>query len=512
MPTFQFQALNADGTPTGGLVFGTSMGMAMEDLAKRGLTVQSISVAQTNNDPIAARAAVSAPVYNGVPATAPDPGYVRDYQSGPGIPGVVDSEHDVRTRMAEVPGGYREGVQPPGAREVFGERLGNPTSQIMGPSTEQRSYVATSVVGPLVGKVSLTNLSFFFSQLATMLDAGVPLVQALDTLSTQQRDPKFKTILREMKGHVEAGRPISAGMQRYPEVFSPVMLSLVRSGEEGGFLDDALKTTAEYLEREIELNNLYRRVTFYPKLQIAASMLIIIGANAIISSIKPGAQGLSSPLTTWTTWIWLGPLIIAAFLFARVGLANFQVKYMWDTFVSNVPYLGPTLRQIAMARFGRAFGALYKSGVPMSRALTLGADACGNEFLRARIYPAQQALERGEGVTETLKSTHAFSPIVMDMVGTGEKTGNLDQMLGKMSEYYEQESHTRSIQLGQVFGVLVGLGVAIYIGFIIISFWSGYGQSTQDMINNGPTEGGATQQIPALNPQKGIKEELKSEP
>ena len=521
MPTFQYQAIQSDGTPAGGLVFGTSMGTAMEDLAKRGLVVQAISLAQSSTDPLSPMPAARQPQPVGAPATkganAPQyqdeqAGYVRDYAAGAGIPGVSNGNPETSRQESA-----RLRDHQPSAEQTFGEKMGETTSQVYGPTTHQRSYVSTSIFGPLVGRISLANLSFFFNQLSTMLNAGVPMVQAIDTLSKQQRDPRFKAILTEMRGHVEAGRPISACMQRYPEVFTPVMLSLVRSGEEGGFLDGALQTTAGYIEREIELNNLYRRVTFYPKLQIVVSMVIIIGANMIIQSIKPGAAGLSSPLTTLSTWYWLGPLIVGIFLFARVGLANFRIKYIWDTFISNVPYLGPTLRQIAMARFGRAFGALYKSGVPMQRALLLGADACGNEFLRARMYPAQRALEEGAGVTETLRSTHAFSPIVLDMMGTGETTGNLDSMLGKVSEYYEQESHTRSIQLGNVFGVLVGLGVAIYIGTIIVSFWSGYGQQTQELISNGgdSATGSPTQQIPALNPPpdpaKAHTDELKKE-
>jgi type II secretory pathway component PulF len=241
---------------------------------------------------------------------------------------------------------------------------------------------------------------------------------------------------------------------------------------------------ADYVEREIALRNLYRRVTFYPKLQVAASIIIVLGANAIIASIKPGAPGLTSPLTTASTWLWLGPLIVGIFLFLRLGLANPAIKYVWDLVVSNIPFIGNTFRQISMARFGRAFGALYKGGVPIPKAFKLAADACGNEYLRARMYPASNRLETGAGVHETFRSTQAFSPIVMDMVQTGESTGNLDHMLHKVADFYEDEAETRSTQTGLMTGVVVGLLVALYIGSIIINFYQGMGERTTEMIND----------------------------
>jgi len=127
-----------------------------------------------------------------------------------------------------------------------------------------------------------------------------------------------------------------------------------------------------------------------------------------------------------------------------------------------------------MAKFGRAFGTLYRAGVPMQQALKLSADASGNEALRARMYTAYRGLEEGQGVHETFSQTNAFSPIVLDMVHTGEQTGNLDHMLNKVAEYYEDEAATRSVKTGQMTGVIIGLLVAIYIGYIVISFYQGH--------------------------------------
>lgn len=440
MPTFEYQAVGADGQTTTGVLVGSSLDAAMAELRDKGMQVLRIGVTSNLHDPLA-----------GV-AVAP---------SRREMPGV---------ETAPPPSDYLYDTPSPVTEHPSDERI-----------LEQRSYMATSVWGPMVGKVGLNHLAFFFRQLSTMLNAGVPFVQSLDTLSNQARDPKLKNILREFRTHVEAGRPMSTGMQRYPEVFSPVMLSLTRAGEQSGMLDESLGIVADYIDREIKLRNLYRRVTFYPKLQLVLSVVIILGANLIIGSINAKATKLYSPLTDIRTWFWLTPLIIIVFLFLRVGLANPRVKYNWDQFTSHIPYLGNTLRQLSMAKFGRAFGALYKGGVPITQAMQLSADASGNEYLRAKMYPAAKVLESGAGIGETFKSTRAFSPIVLDMVHTGETTGSLDQMLGKMSDFYEDEAETRSTQLAYVSGAVIGLVVMIYIGYVIISFYTGFGEERTRM-------------------------------
>ncbi|RYG33858.1 type II secretion system F family protein, partial [bacterium] len=338
----------------------------------------------------------------------------------------------------------------------------------------QRSYFATAVAGPLVGKVPLEALQFFFRQTATMLEAGVPIVQTLHTISGQSGSGKLQGIIRETASAVEQGFPMSHTFQRYPEVFTPIMVSLVRAGEDGGILDETMEQVADYIEKEVKLRALYKRVTFMPKLQVGASIVVIIGANLIIGSINASANKLSSPLTTPTTWIWLGPLLVFLFLFFRVGLANPYLKRMWDMMTANIPALKTIIRELAMAKFGRAFGALYRGGVPLTRCMQLAADACGNEHLRAQMYPAVKRLESGAGITETFRETGAFNPLVLDMVGTGETTGSLDKMLQKMSEFYEEDAEAKAYKLGQITGVVVGLCVAIYIGFIVISFWTGY--------------------------------------
>lgn len=357
------------------------------------------------------------------------------------------------------------------------EHYGAPPKDILSP----RSAAMTHVVGPLVGKVGLSHLLFFFRQMGVMINAGVPPVQCLDTLATQAGDFRLRKVIQEMAQHVREGRPFTAGMQRYPEVFSPLMVSMVRAGEEGGMMDRSFQLLAQYTQQEIQLRNMVRRLTIYPKVVVAASIGIILAANAIISMVG-SSNRMSSPLTNPATWIILTPLIVALFLFFRVGLAQQTVKQGYDFVLLLIPYLGKTVHQLAMAKFGRAFSALYKGGVPIPKAVHLAADACGSEYLRGKMYPAADALQEGAGIADTFERTGAFSKIVLDMTRTGETTGNLDGMLDKLAEFYEDDAATRATTLAYIVGVLCLLAVAAYVGYMVISFYIGhYGGATQEL-------------------------------
>lgn len=352
----------------------------------------------------------------------------------------------------------------------FGREGSHPSE---GPDiTRERTYVETHVVGQFVRRVPLPDLMFFFRQLATMLHAGIGMVQALDTLKGQTNDPKLKSIIGELSQHAREGRPLSFGMQRYPEAFSPLVLSLIRVGETSGIVDDTLRQIAAYIEREIKLRNNIRRQTLYPKIVLGASIFIILGANVVITSFG-GTGLLSSPLTNPVTWIFLAPMIAGLWLFTRLGLPNPRIKHNYDQFVQKVPYIGETVRQMAMAKFGRAMAALYRGGVGLPESTQLAADACGSEFIRAKIYPAIPRLKEGHGLAQTYVETGAFSPIVLDMVQTGEQTGNIDMMLDKMADFYEDESETRSNASATILGVVCLLAVAIYVGVIVIRFYMG---------------------------------------
>ena len=452
MPSFEYEATRADGERVTSVAIGRSIEEVLQNLSQQGLQVVRIQDAYSQHDPLRNVAVQAQPA-------APEERSSVEYADNEAMP--------VPPAPLERPSMYDESAPP--LREL--------------PPLGKRNVLVTNLLGPLVAKVPLRELSFFFRQFGTMVEAGVPMVQTLATLGNQSRHFKLRKIILEMSRAVDAGLPISAIMQRYPEAFTPLVISLIRAGEEGGFLAESSKSVSQYLDHEMELRNLYKRETFMPKLYLIASIGIIAGTNLLIASM--GLKGgLSSPLNNIETWYVLGPLIIGIFLWFRVGLSFYAIKRYWDMFMLYIPYLGKTIHHFAMAKFGRAFGALYKGGVPVTRAVLLAADASGNEWIRSRIYPAIKEIEGGAGISDTLASTHVFSQIVLNMMSTGETTGSLDQMLTKMSEFYEEEGKLRARQTANVMGVAVMLGVGIYVGYIVIGFYSGYFQAIFNAAGN----------------------------
>lgn len=427
MALFRYVGTLPDGMRKEGQIVAATLESAVSQLSSQGVTVEDIHRTVDPNDPL---------------SVPPSP------------------------RPVEAPAGTAPSHSPGGVAEA------SRTSE--GPPTDERSKVQTDLVGPLVGGVPLSDLQFFFRQLSTMLNAGLGAAQAMDILTKQTRHPKLKSIVEELKEHIISGRPMSVGMQRYPEVFSPLMMSMVRTGEEGGMLSDQTRQLADYIQRDIELRNLIRRETAYPKLVLVAAVVVIAGANGIIAAMRPGASRIYSPLTDPRVLILLIPLVIVGWIVFRLIRRRPEVLSSWHSFTSSLPWFGDMVRGFAMARFGRAFGALYAAGVPMPKAFRLAADACGNESLRFKMQPAADQLEQGVSMSQAFINTNAFNPLVIDMVRTGEMTGNVDLMLNKMAEYYEDEGSVKARQSALVLGVLVFLAVGIYVGYVIISFYTGH--------------------------------------
>lgn len=334
-----------------------------------------------------------------------------------------------------------------------------------------------SVWQPLFGGVPLKTLAVFFRQFATMLAAGVPMYQALETLGNQRGgNARLRRTLHEIRDSILAGARLADAFDKHPAVFSPIIRAMIRVGETSGALEAILRKVAEYLENELELRRLLSRVTFYPKIVLFFAIVIPQLIPALITLV--GAQG-GAPVSQALTGIALtfAKILLAIFVVWAVFRLAMQAqgfRWGWGLFTVSLPWIGFTVRQLALARFARALSALYGAGLPLSQAIRYAADATGNEYLRSRIQPAGAKLESGQSITQTFASTGVFPPMVMDMVATGENTGELGFMMDKVAEYYEEEGKLRSRQAGYILGVAVYIGVAIYVAIILIQFYSGY--------------------------------------
>lgn len=336
---------------------------------------------------------------------------------------------------------------------------------------EARSKFHTDVIGPILGGVPLPDLHFFFRQMASMLHAGIGAVQTFETLSRQTKNGKLSVILREVSEQVLEGKRISEGLGRYPEVFSPLILNMVIVGEDGGFMADQAKRIAEYLQRDIELRNLIRRETAYPKITFTFSIILIIGVNFLIPVINPAAAKLP---TFYGLWFLTLAIVIGTFFFRKYALKQPSIREKWDQFVARLPFIGSMWQGFAMAKFGRAFGALYASGVPLGKATRLAADSSGNEYVRSRVIPLAPRMDSGETVSTAFAESGVFTPIVIEMARTGETTGNMDEMMTKVAEYYEEEGQVKARQAATVLGVVMLVLVGIYVGFVLVTFYTGY--------------------------------------
>lgn len=436
MPVFQYTAKNKEGGQVSGTAFGADFEAVTKELTRRGLSILELAVINDPNDP-----------------------------AGSATGGFRDTSQLADPEVEPEPFQDEPVTVSTGGTSTGASRAPAP------PPTEARSAFETNFSGRLVSVVPLPALQFFFRQLSTMLNAGINPADALETLSRQTTSAKLGTVLREAKEHVMVGRPISAGFQRYPEVFSPLMMSMVRVGEEGGFLAEQCAQISEYIQRDVELRNMINRETAQPKLTLGCSVFIILFGNMAVQVLAPGGAGLPVP---WMIWFLLAVVGVGTYFFVKLGLPQQHVRQRFDAFVLTLPGIGGMVQGFAMAKFGRAFGALYKGGVAMPKAIQLAGDATGNEAVRAKIYPAVRAIEEGASITDTLASTGAFSPIVLDMTRTGEMTGNMDQMLVKMAEYYEDEGETKAKMGAKIIGVVCLILVALYVLYILISFYSGY--------------------------------------
>lgn len=427
MPVFEYRAIDANGKSHRGYVHGLDLTAAAQSLAKQGLQVEHLGLGD------------QAPEFVN-PADLPplSPPAMEEFDR-PEIPQV-----DLRTSD---PGYYSA------------------------PPLEARSRLQTDVFGPLMGSVKLEHLMFFFRQLSAMLDAGISPADSLDTLSRQTKSGKLAEIARETREHCRAGRPMSAGFQRYPEVFTPLMMSMVRVGEHSGLLAKQCRMLSDYIEKDIQLRNLVRRETASPKITLAASFVIIMAANFFITAAT-GRQGTLP--TPWIIWTAVVIIAVAWFLFKRVGLRFGAVKFGWDKLLSTVPGFSAIYQSFAMAKFGRALSALWDSGVPLGTSYQLAADASGSEYIRSRVHPMVPQLSEGRALSEAMGEAGVFSETVMQMVKTGETSGQLGTMMEKVSDYYEDEGETQAKKAATILGVVCTIIVGIYVLIILVQFYGGY--------------------------------------
>jgi type IV pilus assembly protein PilC len=379
-------------------------------------------------------------------------------------------------------GAARRGVMEAASEDAVVNRLR--AEQI----TAQRVRAAgiTDIELALGTGVNSRDLLIFTRQLATMIDAGLPLVQCLDILANQTENRAFAKILFSVKASVESGASFSEALRKHPKIFDPLYTNLVAAGEVGGILDTILLRLTTYIEKAVKLRRQVQGALLYPII----ILVVAIGVVAVmLGSVIPTFQEMYSTfagaklpaptqfvidLSAGFRSLWYVYLLVIAAI--AIGLpwmlSSEKGRLVFDAVVLRVPVIGSMLRKVVVARFTRTLGTLLSSGVPILDALEICARTAGNKIIERAIENTRQAVSEGKDVATPLSNTKAFPSMVVEMIGVGEQTGTMDQMLQKIADFYEEEvdiavgALTKAIEPAMMafLGVVVGgLLIAMYL-------------------------------------------------
>jgi type IV pilus assembly protein PilC len=334
--------------------------------------------------------------------------------------------------------------------------------------------------------VDLKEVVTFTRLFATMIDAGLPIVQCLDILCNQTDNKFFAVILRDVKANVEQGATFSDSLRRHPKVFDQLYVNLVQAGEVGGILDTILNRLAIYNEKAIKLRRQVRGAMVYPSAVLVIFTLVLsILLGWVIPSFKTIFKdlGASDELPYLTQLViavseafihWL-PLIFLVVVGIMVGVyyANrtYRGKKLFHTLWLKAPIIGPVLKKVAVARFTRTLGTLLSSGVPILDALEIVAKTAGNVIIEEAIMYSRAKISEGKNMAGPLMETNVFPPMVVQMVGVGEQTGALDGMLSKIADFYEEEVDVAVSALTSLIEPIMMVGIGGTVGVVLIAMY-----------------------------------------
>jgi type IV pilus assembly protein PilC len=333
-------------------------------------------------------------------------------------------------------------------------------------------------------KVSQSEVAVFTRQFSIMLDAGLPLIQGLEAIAQQHPNQAFREVLEQVRGDVESGSTLSAAMARHPKVFDSLFTNMVAAGETGGILDTILQRLSSYIEKIVKLKRALRSAMIYP----ATILTIAIGVVAIILwKVVPVFatlfEGFNVELPLLTRAVITLSLIIerfAPFLLVLIvlivlGLRSYyktdKGRHVIDGTLLKTPILGPIIRKISVARFTRTLATLLTSGVPILEGLNITAKTSGNAILEDVIYTLRQRIEGGGNMADPMRQSGFFPPMVTQMVSVGESTGEMDTMLVKIADYYEEEVDVVVANLLTILEPILMVFLGVVVGGIVIAMY-----------------------------------------
>jgi len=338
----------------------------------------------------------------------------------------------------------------------------------------------------LSGRVKPKVLMAFTRQLATLVDAGLPLLRGLRVLEKQERSAALRGILGELALAIEGGSTFSEALAQHPKVFNRLFVNMVKAGEMGGVLEVVLKRLAEFSEKAQKIKGKVKAAMFYPiaVLTVATGILILLMTFVIprfqdvFAGMMPGSQlpaftrvvlGISNAIRIHflVTAICVAAAVTVFLLCLRTRIG----RLIWDTFKLKVPVIGPVVSKVAISRFTRTLGTLVSSGVPILQALTIVKETAGNVVISNAVSGVHESVKEGETITAPLEGSGVFPPMVVSMVDVGEQTGALPEMLLRIADNYDEEVDNAVSAMTSLLEPIMIVFLAVIVGSIVVAMF-----------------------------------------
>jgi len=335
------------------------------------------------------------------------------------------------------------------------------------------------------GAVSTKHLTQVTRQLSTLINAGLPILRSLRILEQQQKPGPMRLAVRYVGDDVEGGSTLSEAMAKHPKVFDRLYTNMVRAGEAGGVLDTILQRLADFMEKAQALKRKVVGAMIYPSAVICFAMgivtLLLIFVVPKFSDIfrdmgeeLPAATKMLLGLSAWvrgTGWIFFAGIPLLFIMGIRLLKISRGGRYFVDSVSIRLPVLGMILAKTSIARFSRTLGTLIAAGVPILEALTITADTAGNEVYARALQKVREAIREGENVAGPLRQSKVVDPMVVNMIDVGEETGELDKMLNKVADTYDEEIETLVAGLTSLLEPVMVITLGVIVGFIVVALF-----------------------------------------
>jgi len=375
---------------------------------------------------------------------------------------------------------------------VQGERMAGSKEELTASLQKEQIAVlsvSAKVKGPAIPflkreKVRLKELAVFSRQLSVLIDAELPLIQSMGLLAEQTKNAYFKRVINEIKEDVEAGSTLHQALRKHPKVFDDLYCNLVASGEQSGSLDVMLKRLSEYIENTVKLRNQVRQAMMYPAaitifativaifmlwkiIPVFAGIFIELGAE--LPLITAVVMNLSKFVQKNILFMFLG--IVAALVAFRYWKKTPGGHWAWDRFLLKIPLFGKLLVKVALTRLTRTLSTLISGGVPMLESLKISSSTTGNVLIEKQIMNARQLVSEGKSLHDAFQESGNFPLMLIQMINVGEATGTLDEMLGKLANFYDEEVSTSVAAMLSILEPILLIGVGGIVGGLVVSMY-----------------------------------------